>query len=81
MGWVYNVSPEVAAQSYYPAILAVCVVLTTLMTAVVSLRIYIHIRAGRVAPDDYVIFFSMVYLQLHFTRAIDRVLTICGTVI
>ena len=63
MGWIHNASPEVTAQSYYPAILAVCLVLTTIMTVVVSLRIYIHFRAGRVAADDYVIFFSMVYFQ------------------
>ncbi|KAK2768632.1 hypothetical protein FQN54_000488 [Arachnomyces sp. PD_36] len=72
MGWIYNASPEVTAQSSYPAILAVCLVLTTIMTIVVSLRIYIHVRSRRLAADDYVIFMSMIFSIIYNATCITQ---------
>lgn len=60
MGWVYNASPELSSQSRYPAIIAVCLVLTILMVTIVSLRIYLHARAARLAAADWVILASTV---------------------
>ncbi|KAE8153037.1 integral membrane protein [Aspergillus avenaceus] len=59
MGWVYNATPEVEALSRYPTILGVCFALTGLMMIVVSLRVYIRFRAGRMAADDYVMIVTM----------------------
>lgn len=59
MGWVKHVSPEVAAQSQYPTIIAVCVVLTLLMMATVITRVVIRYRQRRTGADDYVVIFGM----------------------
>ncbi|KAL1966147.1 hypothetical protein VTN77DRAFT_4699 [Rasamsonia byssochlamydoides] len=61
MGWVYDASPEVVAQSKYPTIIAVCVVLTTLMVMTVLARIWIRVQQGRTGPDDYIVFFGMIF--------------------
>lgn len=60
MGWVYNASDAIAAQSRYPTIAAVCVVLSALSTFVVCTRIGMHWKAGHIAPDDYFAGISMV---------------------
>ncbi len=60
MGWVLNASAEINSLSKYPTIIAVCIVLTLLMIAVVFLRIYVHFQAREIRADDYVIITSMV---------------------
>ena len=60
MGWVLNASDEIAVQSKYPTIIAVCIVLTLLMMTVVVLRIYLHSQARQIRADDYVIIASAV---------------------
>ena len=60
MGWVLHASAEINSLSKYPTIIAVCIVLTLLMIAVVSLRIYVRFQAREIRADDYVIITSMV---------------------
>lgn len=61
MPWVTHVSPEVDKSSQYPAILAVSLTLTTLMTIFVALRAYVRAAIARsLGGDDYVIFVSAV---------------------
>ncbi|KZF23448.1 hypothetical protein L228DRAFT_116313 [Xylona heveae TC161] len=59
MVWVYGASPELNAQSRYPAIVAVSVVLTLVMMSVVGLRF--HARIGNIGPDDWVISVAMTF--------------------
>ncbi|PLB52388.1 integral membrane protein [Aspergillus steynii IBT 23096] len=61
MGWVHNATAEVNAQSNYPTILGVCFSLTGAMMVVVCLRLYIRIRARRMAADDYVMIVTMLF--------------------
>lgn len=66
MGWVYNASQEVQAESKYPKIIAVCITLTLLMTLTVSTRIAIRWVQHRTGPDDYIMAVSMVgYTDWH----------------
>ena len=68
MAWVLNASDEVNARSDYPTIIAVCLVLTILMTVVVVLRIYVHASVRQIGSDDCVILGNMVrqyYLSRH----------------
>ena len=60
MPWVLNASDEINAQSKHPTIIAVCVILTLLMTAVAFLRVYVHLQAGQLRADDNVIVATMV---------------------
>lgn len=61
MTWVQNASPEVAAQSEWPLIVAVCIALSSIMTICVSLRLYVRAcMIKSLGIDDYVMIFSMV---------------------
>lgn len=60
MGWIYNAPSEVQNLSKYPTIIAVCIVLVTLSTVVVSTRLLLHARTRQLATDDYVSAGSMV---------------------
>ena len=61
MLWVYNASLELNAKSEYPAIIAVSLSLTVLMTILVALRAYVRaIVVESPGSDDYVTFFSAV---------------------
>lgn len=61
MGWVQNASPEVAAQSEWRLIVAVCIALSSIMTIGVLLRLYVRAYMIKsLGVDDYVIGFSMV---------------------
>lgn len=64
MPWVLNASDEINAQSKHPTIIAVCVILTLLMTAVALLRVYVHLQAGQLRADDNVIVATMVNTPL-----------------
>ncbi len=55
MDWVLNASHEINVQSKHPTIIAVCIVLILLMSAIVVLRIYLHAQASQIRADDYVI--------------------------
>lgn len=50
--------------SNYPAIIAVCIVLTFLMTLTVSTRIAVRWQQHRTGPDDYIMAVAMV--RTHF---------------
>jgi hypothetical protein len=63
MGWVYNASPELEAESDFPQILAVCITLTILMTLTVSTRIAVRWAQHRTGPDDYIMAVAMVSLD------------------
>lgn len=70
MTWVHNASPEVAAQSEYPLIVAVCIALSSIMTICVMLRLYV--RAFMIKSfgiDDYVMIFSMVRITASYPSA------------
>ncbi|KAF3397426.1 hypothetical protein DPV78_008317 [Talaromyces pinophilus] len=70
MGWVYNASPEVEAMSNYPAIIAVCIVLTFLMTLTVSTRIAVRWQQHRTGPDDYIMAVAMLFSIVYSTLCI-----------
>ncbi|EEA19337.1 hypothetical protein TMatcc_009473 [Talaromyces marneffei ATCC 18224] len=70
MGWVYNASPEVESTSNYPAIIAVCIVLTLLMTLTVSTRIAVRWRQHRTGLDDYIMAVAMVFSIIYATLCI-----------
>ncbi|KAG6000315.1 hypothetical protein E4U21_005609 [Claviceps maximensis] len=61
MGWVVNATPEVDAESEWPAILAVCIVLSVLSTATVMSRVWIRAKARGLAADDYVAMLSAAF--------------------
>ncbi|KAF4504637.1 hypothetical protein G6O67_008064 [Ophiocordyceps sinensis] len=61
MGWVINVAPEVAAESQFPAIICICVVLSLLSIGTVSCRLWIRAKARGLAGDDYMAALSMVF--------------------
>jgi hypothetical protein len=59
--WVYNGSPEIDAQSQYPKIMAVSIVLTLIMTVILSLRWYVRaVMLRNVGIDDWVILAAAV---------------------
>lgn len=58
MTWVYNASPELEAESIYPATVAVALVFTSLMFLVVCLRF--HFRRSKFAADDWITILSLV---------------------
>lgn len=72
MGWVENAGPEVEAQSQYPTIIATCVVVSLLSTAIVGGRLYIRATARGLASDDYMsalsMFFALTYTVLCIAR-------------
>ncbi|RFU26576.1 hypothetical protein B7463_g9767, partial [Scytalidium lignicola] len=56
MGWVYNASPAINAESNYPTIIGVSIPLVVLMVIVVCLRLYVRMRMVHFAgPDDWII--------------------------
>ncbi|KAI9824684.1 MAG: hypothetical protein M1826_007262 [Phylliscum demangeonii] len=72
-GWIYNVTPAVEAQSQYPTIIAVCVALTTVMSVVIGLRLYVRaIMIRSVGADDYTILFAAVCSIVYNALAIAQ---------
>ncbi|POR39180.1 Uncharacterized protein TPAR_00619 [Tolypocladium paradoxum] len=65
MGWVDNATPEVDAESQYPTIIAICVVLSVLSMAVVSCRLYIRGTARGLASDDWMAALSMGFALVY----------------
>ncbi|PHH69009.1 hypothetical protein CDD83_5862 [Cordyceps sp. RAO-2017] len=65
MGWVVNASPEVDAESQYPTIIAICVVLSLLSIATVSCRLWIRATARGLAADDWMAALSMVFALIY----------------
>ncbi|KAH8688837.1 integral membrane protein [Talaromyces proteolyticus] len=59
--WVYNASPEVEAMSKFPSIVAVCIILTLLMTLTVTSRVSIRAAQRRLGADDYVMLVAMLF--------------------
>lgn len=72
MGWVLNATPKVDAQSEYPTIIAICVVLSVLSTAVVGTRLYIRHSKRGLASDDWMAGLSMVFALLYSGLCIAR---------
>ncbi|EED13598.1 integral membrane protein [Talaromyces stipitatus ATCC 10500] len=70
MGWVYNASPEVESMSKYPAIIAVCIILTLLMALTVSTRIAVRWQQHRTGPDDYIMAVAMLFSIVYSTLCI-----------
>lgn len=75
MGWVLNASPEVDAQSQYPTIIAICVVLSVLSSAVVLARLWVRYAAHGFASDDWVSGLSMVFAIIYSGLCIARKFT------
>lgn len=72
MGWVINVAPEVAAESQFPAIICICVVLSLLSIGTVSCRLWIRAKARGLAGDDYMAALSMVFALAYSALCIAR---------
>ena len=69
-GWVHNAPPEVNAISRYPTILAVCISLTAVMTAIIAVRGYVRaVMLKSIGADDWTILFSGVSLDSNSSDA------------
>lgn len=61
MTWVYYATPELEALSKWPRIMAVCISLTSLMTATVLTRLWARTcMVKSIGIDDYIMAVSMV---------------------
>ena len=78
-GWVHNAPPEVNAISRYPTILAVCISLTAVMTAIIAVRGYVRaVMLKSIGADDWTILFSGVSgVRLERRAAWERVYLQC----
>ncbi|KAK2038392.1 ATP synthase F0 [Colletotrichum somersetense] len=65
MGWVVNATPEVEAISQWPAIVAVCCVLSFLSVTVVGSRLWIRYTARGLAADDWMSALSVVFALIY----------------
>ncbi|PHH66557.1 hypothetical protein CDD81_7032 [Ophiocordyceps australis] len=65
MVWVAHASPELDAQSQYPAIIAICVVLSVVSMAIVGCRLYIRSAARGLASDDLMAAVSLVFALVY----------------
>ncbi|KAL6415701.1 integral membrane protein [Ilyonectria robusta] len=72
MGWVLNASSDVNAKSQYPTIIAICIILSALSSAVVLARLYVRFRARGLAHDDYMSGLSMVFAILYSVLCIAQ---------
>ncbi|PHH71559.1 hypothetical protein CDD82_6449 [Ophiocordyceps australis] len=72
MVWVANASPELDAQSQYPAIMAICVVLSLVSMAIVGCRLYIRCAARGLATDDLMAALSVVFALVYSTLCIAQ---------
>ncbi|KJZ73185.1 hypothetical protein HIM_07382 [Hirsutella minnesotensis 3608] len=61
MGWVQNASPAINAESQFPAIITICVVLSILSIATVCCRLWIRVKARGLAADDWMAALSMIF--------------------
>lgn len=72
MGWVKHASEQVEAESQYPTIIAICVVLSFLSISVVCSRLWIRSKARGLASDDYMAALSMVFALIYSILCIIR---------
>lgn len=72
MGWVLHATPEVNAESQYPLIISVCVVLSVLSSAVVIARLHVRFSARGFASDDWMSLLSMVFGIIYSALCIAR---------
>ena len=74
MGWIYNASAAVNAESNYPTIVGVSVTLVVLMFIVVCLRFYVRGHMLKVVGlDDWIIAAGGVS-----QRPLSLLLLVCG---
>jgi len=80
--WVHNADAATNAASQWPLIVAVCVVLTAIMTVTVCLRLYVRaIMVKAVGVDDYVMIFCMVSAIItSIPSAALMVYKVCGII-
>lgn len=72
-GWVHNAPPEVNAISRYPTILAVCISLTAVMTAIIAVRGYVRaVMLKSIGADDWTILFSGICSIVYNALAIAQ---------
>jgi hypothetical protein len=72
MGWVLNAPLEVDADSQYPTIIAICVVLSLISMAGVSSRLWIRHRSRGLANDDWMACLSMIFALAYAMLCIAR---------
>ena len=72
MAWVVNATAEVDGESQYPAIIAVCIVLTALSVVVVGARLWIRSKSRGLAGDDHMAFLSEVFVVAYAALTIAR---------
>jgi len=65
MVWVENASPQVDAQSQYPTIIIICIVLSTLSITIISIRLWIRARSRGLGADDYLAGLSMIFALIY----------------
>lgn len=59
--WVHNATQEVNDASQWPMIVAVTILLSSLMTGIVALRLYARARIAKaIGADDYIILVTAV---------------------
>lgn len=72
MGWVLNASTEVNAESEYPKIIAICVVLSVVSVTGVSARLWIRHKSRGLAYDDWMALLSMLFALIYSMMCIAR---------
>lgn len=72
MGWVSNASPEVNAESQYPTIIGVTVVMSILSIVIVCSRLYVRQTSRGLASDDWMSTLSMVFALIYSVLCIAR---------
>lgn len=72
MGWVRFASEEVNAESQYPTIIAVTVVVTVVSILIVSTRLYIRHTSRGLASDDWMATLSMIFAIIYSALCIAR---------
>ncbi|KAH7310461.1 hypothetical protein B0I35DRAFT_74526 [Stachybotrys elegans] len=65
MTWVFHASPEVEAQSQYPAIVAICTVLSLISMAIVAARLHLRFKNRGLAADDTMAILSVVFALVY----------------
>lgn len=72
MGWVLNASTEVNAESEYPKIIAICVVLSVVSVTGVSARLWIRHKSRGLAYDDWMALLSMLFALIYSMMCIAQ---------
>jgi hypothetical protein len=72
MGWVLHATEEAERVSEWRKIIAICVALGVIASAVVISRLYIRYKNRGLASDDWVSLVSMVFSIIYSAMCIAR---------